>query len=155
MKVGVKMETKRKKNHYNKNNRVIRRELPIYKDSCSFEGYNPCSLMTETAKLRNLITKRGTLEILIPLCCTTDPVRYKKFREALKGISSKTLAYRLQELEKGGILERHSYNEIPPRVEYNLTPKGQELVESIIDLLQWMRKWSLPQNLQKGSETQS
>ena len=98
--------------------------------------------MTETAKLRNLITKRGTLEILIPLCCTTDPVRYKKFRETLKGISSKTLAYRLQELEKGGILERHSYNEIPPRVEYNLTPKGQELVESVIDLLQWMRKWS-------------
>ncbi len=60
----------------------------------------------------------------------------------MKGISSKTLAYRLQELEKGGILERHSYNEIPPRVEYNLTPKGQELVESIIGLLQWMRKWS-------------
>jgi DNA-binding HxlR family transcriptional regulator len=39
-------------------------------------------------------------------------------------------------------LERHSYNEIPPRVEYRLTPKGQELVESVIDLLQWMRKWS-------------
>jgi DNA-binding HxlR family transcriptional regulator len=54
----------------------------------------------------------------------------------------KTFAYRLQELEKGGILKRHSYNEIPPRVEYNLTAKGQELVESVIDLLQWMRKWS-------------
>jgi DNA-binding HxlR family transcriptional regulator len=98
--------------------------------------------MAETAKLRNLITKRGTLEILIPLCCSTNPVRYKKFRETLKGISSKTLVYRLQELENGGILERHSYNEIPPRVEYRLTPKGQELVESVIDLLQWMRKWS-------------
>jgi DNA-binding HxlR family transcriptional regulator len=98
--------------------------------------------MSETAKLRNLITKRGTLEILIPLCCSTEPVRYKKFRETMKGISSKTLAYRLQELEKSGILERRSYNEIPPRVEYNLTTKGQELVESIIDLLQWMRKWS-------------
>jgi DNA-binding HxlR family transcriptional regulator len=60
----------------------------------------------------------------------------------LKGISSKTLAHRLQELEKGGILERRSYNEIPPRVEYRLTAKGQELVESIINLLQWMRKWS-------------
>jgi DNA-binding HxlR family transcriptional regulator len=142
MKVSVKMETKRKEKN-NNNNHNIRRELPIYKDSCSFEGYNPSSLMTETAKLRSLITKRGTLEILIPLCCSTMPVRYKKFRETLKGISSKTLAYRLKELEKGGILERHSYNEIPPRVEYNLTPKGQELVESIIDLLQWMRKWSL------------
>jgi DNA-binding HxlR family transcriptional regulator len=148
MKVSVKMETKRKDK--SKNNRItrgIRRELPIYKESCSFEGYNPSSLMTETAKLRNLITKRGTLEILIPLCCSTEPVRFKKFRETMKGISSKTLTYRLQELEKGGILERHSYNEIPPRVEYNLTPKGQELVESIIALLQWMRKWSLPQNL--------
>ncbi|HEX2169728.1 MAG TPA: helix-turn-helix domain-containing protein [Nitrososphaera sp.] len=141
MKVSVKMETKRKKGN-NNDSRSIRRELPIYIESCSFEGYNPSLLMSETAKLRNLITKRGTLEILIPLCCSTEPVRYKKFRETMKGISSKTLAYRLQELEKGGILERRSYNEIPPRVEYNLTTKGQELVESIIDLLQWMRKWS-------------
>ena len=104
------------------------------------EGYQ--ERRRKTAKPRNLITKRGTLEILIPLCCSTEPVRYKKFRETLKGISSKTLAHRLQELEKGGILERRSYNEIPPRVEYRLTAKGQELVESIINLLQWMRKWS-------------
>jgi DNA-binding HxlR family transcriptional regulator len=116
--------------------------LPLYKGGCSFEGYDPSSLMAETARLRNLITKRGTLEILIPLCCSTNPVRHKSFRETLKGFSSKTLAYRLHELEKSGILERHSYNEIPPRVEYRLTPKGQELVESVIDLLQWMRKWS-------------
>ena len=136
MTVSVKMETKT-------NNRIKRRELPIYKESCGFEGYDASSLMAETAKLRNLITKRGTLEILIPLCCSTEPVRYKKFRETMKGISSKTLAYRLHELEKGGILERRSYNEIPPRVEYNLTTKGQELVESVIDLLQWMRKWSV------------
>ena len=141
MTVSVKMETKRNKK--DNDSRGIRRELPIYKDSnCNFEGYNPSSLMAETAKLRSLITKRGTLEILIPLCCSTEPVRYKKFRETLKGISSKTLAHRLQELEKGGILERYSYNEIPPRVEYRLTAKGQELVESIINLLQWMRKWS-------------
>jgi DNA-binding HxlR family transcriptional regulator len=126
-----------------KGNHAKRRKLPLFNErSCSFEGYDPSSLMVETAKLRNLITKRGTLEILIPLCCSTTPVRYKKFRDTLRGISSKTLAYRLQELEKSGILERHSYNEIPPRVEYRLTRKGQELVESVIDLLQWMRKWS-------------
>jgi hypothetical protein len=75
------METKR-------NNRIERRELPIYKESCSFEGYDASSLMAETAKLRNLITKRGTLEILIPLCCSIEPVRYKKFRETIKGISN-------------------------------------------------------------------
>jgi len=98
--------------------------------------------MAETENLRKLITKRGTLEILIPLCCTTDPVRYMKFRQTLRGISSKTLAIRLKELQKGGILERQAYDEIPPRVEYKLTTKGQELVESIIDLLHWMRRWS-------------
>jgi len=116
--------------------------LPMVKENCSFEGYDALSLMSETSKLRKIITKRGTLEILIPLCCTTNPVRYKQFRKSLKGISSKTLAIRLKELEKSGILERLSYNEIPPRVEYKLTNKGQELVESVIDLLQWMKKWS-------------
>jgi len=109
---------------------------------CNFEGYDADSLMTETSKLRKLITKRGTLEILIPLCCTTNPVRYMKFRQTLKGISSKTLAIRLTELEQGGILDRQVYHEIPPRVEYRLTTKGQELVESVISILQWMRKWS-------------
>jgi DNA-binding HxlR family transcriptional regulator len=98
--------------------------------------------MLQTTKLRNLITKRGTFEMLIPLCCTTNPVRYKQFREIMKGISSKTLARRLKELERDGILERHAYNEIPPRVEYKLTKKGQELVESIFNLMHWMIKWS-------------
>jgi DNA-binding HxlR family transcriptional regulator len=60
----------------------------------------------------------------------------------MKGISSKTLARRLKELEMNGILERHAYNEIPPRVEYKMTEKGQELVESIINLIQWMIKWA-------------
>ena len=120
------------------------KELPVLQENanCSFEGYDALLLMSETAKLRNLITKRGTLEILIPLCCTTNPVRHKQFRQALKGFSTRTLSIRLKELEKSGILERQRYNEIPPRVEYTLTTKGQELVESVVSLVQWMRKWS-------------
>lgn len=117
-------------------------QLPLVSGECSFEGYDAAILMKETAKIRKLITKRGTLEMLIPLCCSTNPVRYKVFRQLLKGVSSKTLSLRLKELEKGGILDRQAYDEIPPRVEYSLTRKGQELVESIITLLQWMKKWS-------------
>ena len=118
--------------------------LPVVNENenCNFEGYDALLLMSETAKLRNLITKRGTLEILIPLCCTTNPVRHKQFRNTLKGFSTRTLSIRLKELERGGILERQRYNEIPPRVEYRLTTKGQELVESVVSLLQWMRKWA-------------
>jgi DNA-binding HxlR family transcriptional regulator len=116
-------------------------KIPVMQD-CNFAGYDASSLMSETARLRTIITKRGTLEILIPLCCSIEPVRYKQFRQALKGISSKTLASRLKELQQGGILERRAYSEIPPRVEYRLTGKGQELVESVMYLLQWMKKWS-------------
>jgi DNA-binding HxlR family transcriptional regulator len=60
----------------------------------------------------------------------------------MKGFSSKTLAIHIKELEKSGILSRKSYNEIPPRIEYRLTDKGQVLTESIISLLQLMKKWS-------------
>jgi DNA-binding HxlR family transcriptional regulator len=139
----VKSVIRRKELPVIQNSRHERREEILKEDSCSFAGYDVDLLMKETAKLRELITKRGTLEILIPLCCTTDPVRYIKFRNSMKGFSSKTLAIRLKQLERNEILERKAYNEIPPRVEYRLTDKGQELVESIVDLLQWMRKWTL------------
>ena len=115
--------------------------LPILEEnnSCNFYGYKIEDLMKETSELRKIVTKRGTLEILIPLCCTTDPVRYITFRRSMKGFSSKTLTVRLRELKKNGILDRQQFNEIPPTVEYRLTPKGRELVESLINLLHWMK----------------
>ena len=67
------------------------------------------------------------------------PVR---FSNTLKHHSSKSLAKRLKELDKSGILERQAYNEITPRVKYRLTNKGQELLESLIYLLNWMKKWA-------------
>ena len=123
------METKKKK-------------LSIIQNKCEFTGYDASKLLEETSIIRNLITKRATLEILFPLCCTTKPVRHKQFKESLNGISSKTLSTRLHELVSEEILERHTFAEVPPHVEYKLTQKGQELIESITDLLEWMRKWS-------------
>jgi DNA-binding HxlR family transcriptional regulator len=68
-------------------------------------SYDADMLMKETAKLE-INHKKGTLEILIPLCFTTNPVRYIKFRNTLKGFSSKTLAARLKELQKSGAGEK-------------------------------------------------
>jgi DNA-binding HxlR family transcriptional regulator len=73
-------------------------------------------------------------------------VRYLKFKKTMKGFSSKTLAIRLKDLERNGVLSRQAYSKVPPRVEYRLTAKGQELAESIFDLLQWMIKWSSSPN---------
>ena len=110
------------------------KELPVLQESanCNFEGYDVLLLFSETAQLRNLITKRGTLEILIPLCCTTNPVRHKQFRQALKGFSTRTLSIRLKELEKNGILERQRYNEIPPESNIDLLPKDKNLLNQLL-----------------------
>jgi DNA-binding HxlR family transcriptional regulator len=89
-----------------------------------------------------LITKKGTLEILIWLNYTTSTLRHKQISQAIKGYSARTLSIRLRELEENSIIERRRYNEMPPKVEYRLTNKGQQLAEYIISVLQWMRKWS-------------
>lgn len=64
-------------------------------------------------------------------------IRYNELMQELKEISPKTLADTLKELQKSGLIERQSFNEIPPRVEYSLSKDGVELRRSIIPLLEW------------------
>lgn len=61
--------------------------------------------------------------------------------EALPGISTKTLTIRLRQLEQYGLIKRTVYPEIPPRVEYCLTEKGQELQPVIEALQQVGQQW--------------
>ena len=49
----------------------------------------------------------------------------------LAGITHRTLSKQLREMEAQGLVERHDYKEIPPRVEYSLTPLGRELIPAI------------------------
>lgn len=99
-------------------------------------------VLKDTRTLRMLFSSRGTLEIMLTLCCKTRGVRFMELHRTIREISTRTLATRLRELEKNGILTRRSFNEIPPRVEYRLTGKGQELVGAILALTRWMKKWS-------------
>lgn len=57
--------------------------------------------------------------------------RFRELEHSLAGISSRTLAERLRTLERAGIVRRHSYPESPPRVEYELTDRGRELLPVI------------------------
>ena len=47
--------------------------------------------------------------------------------QSLTGLPPRTLSQRLKELEEAGLISRTSYPEVPPRVDYSLTPKGQQL----------------------------
>ena len=58
--------------------------------------------------------------------------RFCELERSLEGISPRTLSLRLRALEECGVVERHTYPEVPPRVEYALTEKGRAL-EPLID----------------------
>jgi DNA-binding HxlR family transcriptional regulator len=60
---------------------------------------------------------------------------------SLNGISPRTLSLRLRALEEEGIVERQTFPEVPPRVEYSLTPKGRALVPLIEDMRAYGRTW--------------
>jgi DNA-binding HxlR family transcriptional regulator len=67
--------------------------------------------------------------------------RFTELEHSCPGISPRTLAERLRALEHEGIVERHSYAESPPRVEYELTAKGQALLPVIDAMRSFGRVW--------------
>jgi DNA-binding HxlR family transcriptional regulator len=56
-----------------------------------------------------------------------EPIRFNALHRKLDGISHRTLAKQLRELERDGIVRRKVYAEVPPRVEYSLTALGKSL----------------------------
>jgi DNA-binding HxlR family transcriptional regulator len=67
--------------------------------------------------------------------------RFCELERSLNGISPRTLSLRLRALEAEGIVERHTFPEVPPRVEYALTVKGEALVPLIEDMRRYGRQW--------------
>jgi len=64
-------------------------------------------------------------------------LRYGELKRLLKGITTKMLTQTLRELEQDGLVSRKVYLEVPPKVEYSLTPAGLELIPIIDTLRQW------------------
>ncbi|MEK6250365.1 MAG: helix-turn-helix domain-containing protein [Actinomycetota bacterium] len=67
--------------------------------------------------------------------------RFCELERSLEGISPRTLSLRLRALEEQGIVKRNTYPEVPPRVEYALTEKGEALVPLIEDMRTYGRRW--------------
>lgn len=63
--------------------------------------------------------------------------RYGQLKKNIVGINHKMLAEQLRELEEAGVVSRHVYPVVPPKVEYELTPLGEELRPVILQLIQW------------------
>ncbi len=67
--------------------------------------------------------------------------RFCELERSLRGISPRTLSLRLRALEEEGIVERQTFPEVPPRVEYALTEKGRALVPLIENMRTYGRQW--------------
>ena len=67
--------------------------------------------------------------------------RFCELERSLEGISPRTLSLRLRALEEEGIVERQTFSEVPPRVEYALTEKGMALLPIIEDMRIYGERW--------------
>jgi len=82
------------------------------------------------------VTSRWGVLVLIALMTGTH--RFSELRRKIGGVSERMLAQTLQWLEQDGFVSRVSYPVVPPRVEYSLTPLGEEVGARVRDLADWI-----------------
>jgi DNA-binding HxlR family transcriptional regulator len=92
-------------------------------------------------KIMKILGMKWNMLILKHLNERGSKKRFNILLEELKPISSRTLSKRLKELEKLGLVKREKFDEIPPRVEYSLTPSGLEIIKCFKPLSKLAKKF--------------
>lgn len=93
----------------------------------------------EACPIRNVVAHFSGKWALLLLCVLSEneSTRFNMIQKAIPDISSKVLSDTLKNLEKDGLITRTIYSEIPPRVEYSLTPLGRSLMPVVGNLIAW------------------
>lgn len=107
--------------------------IPQY-DSEALETKSGC-----IASAMTIIGSKWTALILRDLA--SGPKRFSELEKSVGAINPRTLSQRLDELEKHQILTKASYAEVPPRIEYALTAKGEDLVPVLRAMSAWGDKY--------------
>jgi DNA-binding HxlR family transcriptional regulator len=79
--------------------------------------------------------------LIIHILYQFERQRFVELEAQINGISPRTLSARLKHLERYGLLSRHQFPTIPPRVEYTLTEKGVDMANTLKELTTWANKW--------------
>jgi DNA-binding HxlR family transcriptional regulator len=95
--------------------------------------------MCPVCRTADVISGKWTLLVIRDLA--GDSRRFCELERSLEGISPRTLSLRLRTLEEAGIVERQTFPEVPPRVTYALTEKGEALVPLIEDMRTYGTRW--------------
>ena len=79
----------------------------------------------------------GRWKPLVLFFLRDSPKRYGELKRLVQGVSDKVLIQQLKDLEADRVLVRTDYKEVPPRVDYALSPLGRSLAEAIVPLCTW------------------
>lgn len=107
---------------------------------------SPAALETKDgciASAMQIIGSKWTALILRDL--NSGPKRFSELERSLPGISPRTLSQRLDDLEGHKIITKQSYSEVPPRIEYTLTQKGEDLAPVLEQMAAWGDKYYDPE----------
>jgi DNA-binding HxlR family transcriptional regulator len=110
--------------------------VAIQKESASMQSRDDLVCLCPLEGVIDVISKKWTL-LIVNVIGNYGQVRFSKLVQELRGISPKTLADTLKQLQEEGLIRRESFAEIPPRVEYSLTDDGEGLREAIMPVLRW------------------
>ncbi|WP_058188971.1 winged helix-turn-helix transcriptional regulator [Terracidiphilus gabretensis] len=83
------------------------------------------------------ISEKWTLWTMSVLARAGAPMRFSRVMEEVEGISQKSLTKTLRQLERGGLVTREVFAEVPPRVEYKITKLGEELLVQLHPMWLW------------------
>jgi len=92
-----------------------------------------------THELLEEVTAKWPLAVMRVLAQARGPLRFSRVLERVDGISQKVLTQALRTLERHGLITRTLYPQVPPRVEYELTPLGTDLLLQVLSLWGWIR----------------
>jgi len=110
------------------------------------EIHDSCQVLHTTW---NEMTRTWTLPTIHALG-QREPARFNELKRRIHGISATSLAERLAQLEKFGVLQRKVIAEEHPRIEYSLTDKGHELYGILCNLAHWSQRWEGKEPNAKG-----
>ena len=99
-----------------------------------------------------MVLLSGRWRALILYYLNERPMRFNELKRANQGISQQMLTRELRALEEAGVIGRTIHAEVPPRVEYWLTPAGRRLMPIIDDLASWWE--SIQAETEEGGEIQ-
>ncbi|MGW6301929.1 winged helix-turn-helix transcriptional regulator [Peribacillus butanolivorans] len=108
----------------------------------NFQGEPPPEELEEVCSLtttQNVISGRWKIVVLWYLSRRTR--RFNELHRLLPGISKGILTRQLRELEEDGMVHREVYKEVPPKVEYSLTPQGKSFIPALDIMGEWGKKY--------------